>query len=500
MTQTEIAFPLDSDGRMLVPVDRINTSDRLRNDMGDLEGLAQDIALNGLIQPVVISRDLVLIAGGRRFTAMTKHLGLKAVPCVFKDSQSETHLRVMEIAENTKRKDLDWREWALGIAEVHQLMSQEKVLAFEKWNRSATADLLGTSRASVNNAIWLAELILAQDKEVIAADSAKAALNILVKRREDALTKDISLATLPQKPGPKTKPTPPASGSGTPPVLDLDDSEDTGFTRQAPKDFSQLEVAESLDEDPSSGPVDSEVKVIPLSSMLHLGDSVEWGLAQPAGFCDHIITDIPYGIDMNNLSEVKNIDDVRAEHDVEENIQLYHRMFPMFFHALKDKGYVIMWYDLDHDALLKDLARANGFEVQRWPLVWHKLHPCKNGAPNVNFCKNYEHAMVLRKGSANLIKPQTSSVFACPAEREMRQFGHPFAKPLALWKWAYSAVTIVGQVVFDPFSGVGSSTLAAIEQGLVPVSCEKVEAHYHKAVFNVSEKYKTVFDGKVRFE
>lgn len=493
-------YPRDPDGRMLIPVSDINFENRLRADLGDVQGLADDIKLNGLIQPVIISRDMKLIAGGRRSTAMIKVLGMTSIPCVFKETLSETHLRVMEISENTKRKDLDWREQALGIAEVHRLMHQEKAIAFQSWNRSATADLLSVSKASVNNAIWLSECIIAGDKEVIDSVSAKDALRVLLKRREDALTKSVSQATLPPKASKKSPTAASSVESKTPGVLDFLDEEDTGFSKRSPKDFSQLEVAESLDEEPgAAGDVESDEQVVPLSLMLHNADCVDWALSQSPGFCDHIITDIPYGINMDNLADYKNIDDVRAEHDVEENVQLYHRMFPALWHALKDKGFVVMWYDLDHHNLLQGLAESVGFSVQRWPLIWHKTHPCKNGSPNVNWCKNYEHAMVLRKGSPNLIKPQTTSVFACGAEREMRMLGHPFAKPTALWKWIYSAVSIIGQVVWDPFMGVGSSTLAAIEQGLKPIGCEVKETHYHKAVFNVSEKYRSAL-GKVRFE
>lgn len=491
------SFPVDKDGRMLVPVSSIDVSDRLREDLGDIDGLAEDIRTNGLIQPIVITRDLKLIAGGRRYTAMTKVLKMTEVPCVYKETISEVHLRVMEIAENTQRQDLDWKERVMGIYECHKLMEEEKVLQFKPWSQKETARVLSVSRATVDQAVLLAQCIIAQDKDIIACKSARDGLALLVKRKEDAATKRLAELTLPtekRKPGRPPKPRTELSAN-----IDLGQVEDDGFTQNATKDFSTLQVVDSDDEDPGTGGQLKQETVIPLSSMLFHDDCIRFGNSLPTGYVDHIVTDIPYGIEMANLDKFKDIDNVRQEHDVEENVQLYQLMFPMFYRVLREKGFVVMWYDLDHHNLLKDLAEQAGFTVQRWPLIWCKTHPCRNSAATVNWTKNYEHAMVLRKGNASLVKPQTSGYWVGGADLELKRLGHPFVKPIALWQWIYSAVAIQGQVVFDPFAGVGSSTLAAVQFGLRPLACEKVEEHYSKLIVNVSQKYEALL-GKVRFE
>ena len=51
---------------MRIRIDDIKVNDRIRQDYGDIQALAEDIEKNGLIQPPVISEDHVLIAGGRR--------------------------------------------------------------------------------------------------------------------------------------------------------------------------------------------------------------------------------------------------------------------------------------------------------------------------------------------------------------------------------------------------------------------------------------------------
>ena len=75
---------------------------RHRQDMGDIAGLAADIELNGLLQPIVVTPDGMLIAGARRIAAwqMTK----------FQDDPIPTHVVCLdaitrgEAAENFQRK------------------------------------------------------------------------------------------------------------------------------------------------------------------------------------------------------------------------------------------------------------------------------------------------------------------------------------------------------------------------------------------------------------
>ena len=54
-------------------------NNRIRHDLGSIEELAQNIAIVGLLHPVVVTVDGKLLAGARRLAAI-KHLGWKEVP------------------------------------------------------------------------------------------------------------------------------------------------------------------------------------------------------------------------------------------------------------------------------------------------------------------------------------------------------------------------------------------------------------------------------------
>lgn len=90
---------------MLIEIDKIKVSDRIRKDYGNLQELADDIKQNGLINPPVVTPDTYeLIAGERRLRAM-KLLGYKQIevrPMAVKDAEHQLNL---EISENESRKE-----------------------------------------------------------------------------------------------------------------------------------------------------------------------------------------------------------------------------------------------------------------------------------------------------------------------------------------------------------------------------------------------------------
>lgn len=124
----------------LIQMQAINADERVRKDMGDIDGLCASIREYGIIQPIVISRRATpdstgrlydLVAGGRRWTALTK-LGFNVLrhgrEFVYRDEVSGTDPKIqlrlgsIELEENLKRKDLSWTEIAEGKARLLKIM------------------------------------------------------------------------------------------------------------------------------------------------------------------------------------------------------------------------------------------------------------------------------------------------------------------------------------------------------------------------------------------
>jgi ParB family chromosome partitioning protein len=69
-----------------MPIASIMVGERIRKDMGDIDGLAESIADIGLLHPVIVTPDGKLLAGERRLEACKK-LGWDKVPVTVKEER-----------------------------------------------------------------------------------------------------------------------------------------------------------------------------------------------------------------------------------------------------------------------------------------------------------------------------------------------------------------------------------------------------------------------------
>lgn len=114
---------------MLIDINKIKVSDRIRKDFGGIEELAKDIEQNGLINPIVVTQDYQLVAGERRLRAH-RHLGRKEVPVRIMDIEDYEHQLRLEISENEHRKEFTFSErveWARRLEEVERIKAKERM-------------------------------------------------------------------------------------------------------------------------------------------------------------------------------------------------------------------------------------------------------------------------------------------------------------------------------------------------------------------------------------
>lgn len=96
-----------------IPVDAVVIGERGCKDLGDLDAMADSIAEQGLLYPIVIKPDNTLVAGERRLRACMQ-LGWTEIPVRVLDVAD---LLSAERAENEVRKDFTPSE-AIAIARV----------------------------------------------------------------------------------------------------------------------------------------------------------------------------------------------------------------------------------------------------------------------------------------------------------------------------------------------------------------------------------------------
>jgi len=515
-----------------IPLTAIIVRDRARDESnhGDIAGLADSMKSIGSIHPIGLSQRKPqneqeekiahegyvydLVVGGRRYKALLRrakdapescstlhhgsYLDPRKLGFLFASEVPEVKRKEAELDENLQRLDIGWQKNVLLVHEVHETKRALLGAKAHKWGEQQTASLLGPGygKSSVNNALKLARLIRDGDKEILTCKTMSDALGLCLKRGEERALAELTKRLAPKaavgsKPADLTSILSPLNvniittkgGDADAHARPLETNDRTGLVPPTPKVLS-------------SGVGDVAPKVqVPLSSMFILADTMSYGW----GSVDHIVTDIPYGIDMDNL-DAKQIESVKAQHDVEQNLEMMPEFLRKAFDAVKPGGFCVFCYDLDHHEKLQAWALAVGWKVQRWPVIAAKSSACQNNAAQYNTTKNYEAIMYLRKSESSVLRRVVNSsvrTYNFAAERQL--YNNPFAKPFELWKDIYEDISFVGQSVLDPFCGEMSACRAAANCGRIPYGIEINEKHYTKGLDHMRTVYNLIHANNVTF-
>lgn len=457
-----------------LPLHLIKVENRLREDLGDINELAQSILTMGLMHPVVIDQDNNLIAGGRRFAAYTllasdkvndveeyNSNAFKEIPYTRLSDLNEAQRRMLEIEENVRRKDMTWQEHVLGLEEYHKIASRDAYRDGEKWSQEQTGALLNLSQAKVSIALLVAKQIRLGDEEIKKADNLTDAIKLVMQRKTDEASKELLRRTVAKREQTVT---------ASPTILQ--NSNAVQAAQQLVEEFKQKE--------------DTGISVNEISSFYHLGSCLDLLPKIAASTTiNHIVCDPPYGIDMTNLvgDSIKRVSD---EHVVDDNIHLLQKFLQVAFDCIAEDGFLCMWYDLDHHEKIRVWAEQIGWMVCRWPLVWCKTSPCQNSSAVYNITKSTEVCYIMRRSSKSMIKRVKNNNYVLAASASSPS--HPFCKPEMVWNWLIDAVSVEGQTICDPFAGEGSSLAAIFNSGRIPVGIELVESHVANGLTYIKEK------------
>lgn len=140
---------------MKIPIKDIKIlRERLREDNGDLESLAESLLKFGQLQPVIIDAEGNLIAGYRRFNAAQMN-GWTEIEAIMRESMDELDQREVELEENIARKDMNWQERVKSVAELDRLRKAKN----PNWTQEQTAAVAGIQRTRVTEALQLDKMM-----------------------------------------------------------------------------------------------------------------------------------------------------------------------------------------------------------------------------------------------------------------------------------------------------------------------------------------------------
>ncbi|MDR7381238.1 ParB N-terminal domain-containing protein [Promicromonospora iranensis] len=111
--------------RLDVAVDSITVGERHRHDLGDIDALAASIQRFGLLQPITVTPDTVLVCGYRRLIAIQRLGWTTTRPWVRRGISDRLQAVLAERDEEQLRKPLDDVEAAQLYREIKQLLAED---------------------------------------------------------------------------------------------------------------------------------------------------------------------------------------------------------------------------------------------------------------------------------------------------------------------------------------------------------------------------------------
>lgn len=393
--------------------------DRYRKDLGDLAELGKSIRETGQIQPVVVNRQHILIAGGRRLAACILE-GLK-VKVVYEDITDPRMIRLWEIEENIRRKDLSPAEYAVAIKEFHALMQ-------EMFGKSAsgregghtlddTAKVLGKTRGSVISELDMAAMVEAFPELKTAKKKSE------IKKAAKGLMK-----------------------------LDA-----------AMKGLKEFEKVVSSKDD---------------LFKLHYEDAVRHMASLSDGCKDILLTDPLYGIKADqtmislggrtggNLTTAG----YKVSDDAENALHLRKILARESFRFTTPKAHGYVFTGPEHFWSMKHLFVQEGWRVHVKPLIWIKREVGQCNVPSAWPASCYEMLMYIRKDESRIVKEGMPDWIECPPVLTDKL--HDYEKPVPLLLNLLERVALPGMQMYDPFMGSGSAIEAGLEMKLI---CEGVD-------------------------
>lgn len=203
-----------------------------------------------------------------------------------------------------------------------------------------------------------------------------------------------------------------------------------------------------------------------MSFDLFQGDCLDVMREMPDGSVDLIVTDPPYGMNYVSSSRLKSSPNLAVVSPI-----LNDRKFDPEFHAawmkecfriLKTGGAFYSFASDHHLGKFQSLCAGSGFRLKR-TLVWVKRE-WTAGDLYGDYGHMTEFVVFGHKGRHFLNGKRTGNVLPF-ARGHTHKLVHSCQKPVPLLEHLIAKSSNVGDVVFDPFSGSGSTGVAAIQSG-----------------------------------
>lgn len=464
-----------------LPLSEISVSERARSDFGDLNSLMTSISEHGVLQPIVVDEEYNLCAGERRFKAC-EFLELETIPARVISAESASDKFLVELVENTARKDFSWSEEIELKLRIHEYYQEQK----PSWSYRDTCKVLGVSIGGLSTDLDLAKVVrhfpelgklktkrkaMEFSKKLVSKAKAVSAIDDLPEEEQKKIQSMLNGDSSDKKPSSESK------------TLSDDDAAEQILTISYSEDSEEEESSPSFtgSSSPSYEVSSSDEPTLRFIYQISSWENLLESLPPYIGFAE---LDPPYAIDFTktyyNASESESDADWTKE-QLEDNLT---RLFSSLYSKMLDSSWVLVWTGREHSEMTNHLAQKAGFSVQQ-PGIWVKPGGSVNRT-QTTMVSNYETYVLLRKGQATFNTSHLLAAISYEAVHSSRKY-HQWQKPLDLYKHFLDALGRKDTLFFSPFAGSGMSMIAACLYGMTSAGSELTQKYFYEFYQTISE-------------
>jgi len=220
-------------------------------------------------------------------------------------------------------------------------------------------------------------------------------------------------------------------------------------------------------------------------------DCMDFMATIPDNSVDLIVTDPPYKVtsrgSAGNSGGMLQKKINRSGQVFKHNNMKMADYMPELYRILKEGSH---FYIMTNHVNLHEMitvAKETGFHFTK-SLIWMKNNKIMGQA----YMGQFEYILFLRKGKFKKINNcGTSDIIAVDNNKTKGEDGkniHDTEKPVELMKVLIENSSDKNDIIFDPFMGVGSTVLAAIESGRRGIGVELDEEYYNIAQNRINEQ------------
>lgn len=423
---------------------RVNREERQRSAVS-IDGLVDSIRRNGVLNPIIVTKDMLLVCGERRYQASLE-AGMPDIPARFYEDLDPIETQIIELEENLKRLDLNWRDQTRAVGRIHELYT----LRDPSWSQTQTCEMLALSGAAVSTYLRVYREI--DSPRLAHATGLIAAYNLLARLDERRAT-DAMSDVMETSRGIFDAPPPPAGHRAS-----------TGQT-------------------PSQPPLPP----IPILQ----SDFARWAPIYSGPPFNLLHCDFPYGINAFAGKQARPADGINPYDDSPEVFwQLCGVLCTNLDRLMAHSSHLVFWFSMKYYRETLDFFKkhAPSLHFNPMPLIWVKsdntgIIPDPRRGPR----QVYETALFASREDRPVVKV-VANAYSAPTDKTY----HPSTKPEPMLRHFFQMFVDGTTRLLDPTCGGGSALRAAESLGAGQVLGLELNEEHFTAASSAHRKFRAL--------